>query len=113
MGDRPDRPYTDEEVDAAIDALSDADRLRAAQDLVARTAPQLQAVLNEALASGGWFGPAHDRAVLEASGQADVEERLQAVRTLLAEETRIGMLVGVAVGFELARELNTTTQGDS
>jgi hypothetical protein len=36
------------------------------------------------------------------------------VRTLVAEETRIGMLVGVAVGFELARELarNTTTEGD-
>ena len=26
-------------------------------------------------------------------------------RTLLAEETRMGMLVGVAVGWELAREL--------
>jgi hypothetical protein len=25
---------------------------------------------------------------------------------LLAEETRLGMLVGVAVGFELARELS-------
>ena len=30
------------------------------------------------------------------------------VRTLLAEETRLGMFVGVAVGFELARELGTT-----
>ena len=28
-----------------------------------------------------------------------------AVRTLLAEETRIGMFVGVAIGWELAREL--------
>jgi len=28
------------------------------------------------------------------------------VRTLLAEETRLGMLVGVAVGWELARELD-------
>ena len=27
------------------------------------------------------------------------------MRTLLAEETRLGMLVGVAVGFELSREL--------
>ena len=40
-----------------------------------------------------------------AAGEADDEERLRAVRTLVAEETRIGMLVGVAVGFELAREL--------
>ena len=29
------------------------------------------------------------------------------MRTLLAEETRLGMLVGVAVGFELARTLKT------
>jgi len=31
------------------------------------------------------------------------------VRTLVAEETRLGMLIGVAVGYELAAELNTTT----
>ena len=33
------------------------------------------------------------------------DERLRAVRTLLAEETRTGMLVGVAVGWALSREL--------
>jgi hypothetical protein len=37
---------------------------------------------------------------------------VRAVRTLVAEETRLGMLVGVAVGFELARELDRTTQED-
>ena len=31
------------------------------------------------------------------------------MRTMLAEETRLGMLVGVAVGFELARELTGAT----
>jgi hypothetical protein len=31
------------------------------------------------------------------------------VRTLLAEEARIGMMVGVAVGYELARELELNT----
>jgi len=35
----------------------------------------------------------------------DQQERTTAVRVLLAEETRLGMLVGVAVGLELAREL--------
>ena len=29
------------------------------------------------------------------------------MRTLLAEETRMGMLIGVAVGWQLARELET------
>jgi len=43
----------------------------------------------------------------------DVEERITALRTLLAEETRVGMFVGVAVGFGLARELaNITTTED-
>ena len=43
--------------------------------------------------------------MLEAAGKADIEERLHAVRLLLAEETRVAMLIGVAVGFELAHEL--------
>ena len=46
--------------------------------------------------------------VCGAAGVAALEdpaERLTRFRTLLAEETRIGMLVGVAVGWELAREL--------
>ena len=30
---------------------------------------------------------------------------MAAVRALVDEQTRLGMLVGVAVGFELAREL--------
>jgi hypothetical protein len=33
--------------------------------------------------------------------------REQRLETLLAEETRMGMLVGVAVGWELARELDS------
>ncbi len=36
---------------------------------------------------------------------ADDRERELAIRTLLAEETRLGMLVGATIGFELAREL--------
>ena len=35
----------------------------------------------------------------------DPDERARAVRTLVAEETRLGMLIGVAVGLELAHEL--------
>jgi hypothetical protein len=45
--------------------------------------------------------------------QDDPDERVLAVRTLVAEETRLGMLVGVAVGLELARELmDTHDEGD-
>lgn len=101
----PDRAYTDAELDAAIAQLTEPDRLRDAQDLVMQAAPSLQRVLAAAIAEGGWFDSAHEQAVHDAAGEDDHDARLRAVRTLLAEETRLGMLVGVAVGFELARAL--------
>ncbi len=104
----PERAFSDAEVEAAVAALTDAERFREAQDIIARTAPALQRVLDEALAAGGWFGAAHEEQVQRAAAHDDDGERLRAVRTLLAEETRMGMLVGVAVGYELARELNRT-----
>jgi hypothetical protein len=102
------RDYTDADLDDAIAALSDPGRLREAQELVARSAPSLQRLLATALEEGGWFDSAHDQAVREAAAGADPLRRERAVRTLLAEETRLGMLVGVAVGFELARELGNS-----
>jgi hypothetical protein len=108
------RAYTDAELDAALAALSEEGRLREAQRLVARAAPQLHRVLDEALAAGGWFGETHEQAVSDAAGVEDAAARRQAVGTLVAEETRLGMLVGVAVGFELARTLETgnSIEGD-
>jgi hypothetical protein len=100
----PERQFTDAELQAAIEALSDRERFREAEARVTRIAPQLTKILNEALAEGGWF-EAHDAEVLKAATTPDDDERLRAVRTLLAEETRTGMLVGVAVGWALAREL--------
>jgi hypothetical protein len=105
-----DRAYTDAELDAAIEAITDPERLREAQDVVARSAPALQRVLTAALEEGGWFGTAHDEAVRQTLGQSDPAERVRGVKTMLAEETRLGMLVGVAVGFELARELGALTK---
>ena len=99
------RAYTDEEVEAAVQALSNPDRLDEAQRVVATNAPALQRILNLVLHEADWFGSAHQTQVLEAAGVADIEERLTAVRTLLAEETQVSMLIGVAVGYELAHEL--------
>ena len=101
----PDRAYTAEEVDAAVAALADPERFSHAQEVVTHAAPGLQRILNEALDSGGFFGEAHETALGEAALHADPAERVRAVRTLIAEETRLGMLIGVAVGFELAHEL--------
>jgi hypothetical protein len=100
-----DHTYTAEEVDAAVEALLEPDRFRHAQEVVTHAAPGLQQVLNAALAEGGWFGSAHEEQVGRAVSTEDPEERSKAVRTLLADETRLGLLVGVAVGFELASEL--------
>jgi hypothetical protein len=97
--------YTDEQIDAAIEAISDPETFRDAERQVARAAPNLQKILAEALGAGGWFGESHDAEVLKAATNPDDEERLTAVRTLLAEETRVGMMVGVAVGWALAERL--------
>jgi hypothetical protein len=104
------RRYTAEQVDAAVQALGDATRFGHAQEIVTHAAPNLQRVLAEALAEGGWFGSAHEAHVAQAALTDDPDERVRAVRTLIADETRLGMLVGVAVGLELAQELDDTTE---
>ena len=106
----PGRAFTDEELDRAVEALSDSERFREAEARVLRVAPQLQRILGEALHSGGWFGEAHESQVRRAAGAEGEDERLVAIRTLLAEETRMGMLVGVAVGWELARVLEVESE---
>jgi hypothetical protein len=113
----PEPTYSDADLDAAIVAISDAGRLREAQEIVMRAAPSLQKMLATALDEGGWFDAGHEQALREAANLGDSDERVRALRTLVAEETRLGMLVGVAVGFELARELDSgpaasTTQED-
>jgi hypothetical protein len=107
--------YSEEQLDAAVEALADAERFRDAERIVAVAAPKLQRVLASALAAGGWFGESHEAQVLKAATNPDEDERLTAVRTLLAEETRMGMMVGVAVGWALHEELSSQdeTEGDS
>ena len=98
----PDR-HSDAEIDAAIEALSDPARLEEAQRLIQARAPQLQGILDQALAAADWFGSAHQAEVLRAAGTADPDERVKEVSNLVAEETRLSMLVGVAVGTNLVR----------
>jgi hypothetical protein len=47
----------------------------------------------------------HEQQIYQTVPHVDEHERWQAVSTLMAEETGLGMLVGVTVGFELAHEL--------
>jgi hypothetical protein len=102
--------HSDAEIDAAIEALSDPARLEEAQRLVSARAPQLGAILDQALEAADWFGSAHQAEVLRAAGTADPDQRVKEVSNLVAEETRLSMLVGVAVGYELGQMLK---KGDS
>ena len=97
----------EKELEAAIERLLDPGRFSEAERVVAQAAPQLQKVLAAALAEGGWFGEPHEAETLKASTAPDPEQRIAAVRTLLAEEARMGMMVGVAVGWALKEELAT------
>lgn len=101
----PEVPHDEAALAAAIERLREGGRLHAAEAAVAGAAPALQMVLAEALASGGWFEDSHRAEIERVAGLADREERATALATLLAEETRIGMMVGVAVGWALAEEL--------
>ena len=94
----------DEQLEAAIERLSDVERFAEAEQIVTRAAPQLQRVLASALAEGGWFGESHEAETLKAATVPDPDARIAAVRTLLAEEARMGMMVGVAVGWALREE---------
>ena len=100
-----DRAYTDAELEAAIAAIADPERLRAAQDLVARAPRRCSGCSPPRSRRAAGSTSATTRPFTRRVGHDDFGERVRAVRTLLAEETRLGMLVGVAVGFELAREL--------
>ena len=102
--------HSDAEIDAAIEALSDPARLEEAQRLVQARAPQLAGILDQALEAADWFGSAHQAEVLRAAGTADPDQRVKEVSNLIAEETRLSMLVGVAVGYELGQMLK---KGDS
>ena len=105
----PEETIPDEELAAAVERLSDPERFREAEELVSRVAPGLASVLVSALGSGGWFGESHQSETLKAATIPDEEQRLTAVRALLTEETQMGMMVGVAVGWALADELGPPT----
>jgi hypothetical protein len=97
--------YSEGQIEAAVEALSEPGGFERAEAVVASAAPGLQKILAEVLASGGWFAESHEAELAKALEIADDEERTTAVRTLLAEEARMTMMIGVAVGWALAEEL--------
>lgn len=88
-----------------MQALSEPDRLEDAQRLVSANAPALQRIFDQALESAEWYGSARSAEVVRAAGVADPDDRMEAVGRLLDEESRVSMMIGVTVGFELAHRL--------
>jgi hypothetical protein len=100
------RRHTADEVDAAVAALAaGGERFAHAQEIVTHAAPGLQQILGEALQAGGFFDGAHEAELARVAQLEPAADRLVGVRTLVAEESRIAMLVGVAVGLQLGDEL--------
>ena len=105
-------PYSDQQLKQAIERLSDPDAFADAERVISTVAPELQGVLVTALGTGGWFGESHQSETLKAATIPDEEQRIQAIRGLLSEETHLGMMVGVAVGWALRTELAEKDQSE-
>lgn len=99
------RPYTAEQVDAAVRAISDPKRLRRAEEIVTHAVPGLERIIDGALHDGGWFSQGHEQVVNAAIAEPDLATRGERLNALISDESRLAMLVGVTVGFALAREL--------
>lgn len=95
-----------DELRAAVERLGSGDRLIEAEQMVSTALPELRVLLAEALGTGGWFGEPHQSETLRVATIPDPDERLEALRNLLEEETNIGMMVGVAVGWALRAEVD-------
>lgn len=96
-----------DELRAAVERLGSGDRLVEAEQMVSTALPELRVLLAEALGTGGWFGEPHQSETLRVATIPDPDERLEALRNLLEEETNIGMMVGVAVGWALRAEIDS------
>lgn len=93
------------QLDAIIQELAEPHGFDAIEERLAGVAPQLQQLLDGALSEGGWFDDAHEGMVLKTATNPDEDARISELRNFVLEQTRIGMLVGVAVGWEIAERL--------
>lgn len=96
---------TPAELEAALEALRAPGRFDAAERLVGQAAPGLHRILIEAMASGGWNSDDDAREIDKALGAGDPASVRANVLGLVGEQSRVAMLVGVAIGIELAAEL--------
>lgn len=103
-GASDDDHVTRQELEAALEALREPGRFDHAERLVGVAAPGLHRILLEAMAGGGW-GAEDDLRQIDSALQQEPDAARAALLGLLGEQSRVAMFVGVAVGIELAREL--------
>ncbi len=104
--------HTAEQLEAVINAIGEEHGLDAVEARMAELAPQLQVVIDDALRAGGWFDDAHESVVLKTATHPDPDQRISDLRNFVLEQTRLGMLVGVAVGWEIAERLAAAAAGE-
>lgn len=95
------------ELDLILQQLAEPQGFDAIEDRLEAIAPQLQQLLDGALSAGGWFDDAHESVVLKTATNPDPDARIAELRNFVLEQTRLGMLVGVAVGWEIAERLES------
>ena len=100
---------TPAELEAALEALREPGRFDAAERLVGLAAPGLHRILIEAMASGGWNSDDDAREIEKVLAADSPDVARAGILGLLGEQSRVAMLVGVAVGIELAAELELHT----
>lgn len=105
--------FNQEDLEEVVAELGEAGGLDAVEQRLETIAPQLQKLLDGALSAGGWFDDAHESMVLKTATQPDADQRIAEVRNFVLEQTRLGMLVGVAVGWELAERLEARRSASS
>ncbi len=91
----------------SVREIGEPHRLKRAEEIVTHAVPGLERIIERALHDGGWFSQGHEQQVGQAAADPDPVMRRQRIDQLLDEEARLAMLVGVTVGFALARELDT------
>ncbi len=102
-----DQKISQEALQAVIAELGEASGFDAIEGRLEQIAPQLQQLLDGALKAGGWFDDAHESVVLRTATVPDQEQRIAELRNFVLEQTRLGMLVGVAVGWEISERLES------
>ena len=106
--------YSPKQIDAAIAALSNPERLEYAQQAIEHAAPGLATIFTQALDAGGWFDPEHHEKLQGLIALTDDPSQLAQARkeleNLLHQEVNLAMFVGATIGFQLARELQQQTE---